>query len=102
MHFVIHAIDKPDALPRRQAVIDAHRAYAQDAPARLGLTVLISGPLLKDDGTTMGGSFFLLDAPDRASVDAFVAEDPIAAADVWDSVSVTPFIMRVNTMGEAQ
>lgn len=102
MHFIVHAVDKPDALLRRQAVIDAHRSYTREAPARHGIEVLISGPLFKDDGVTMGGSFFLLDAPNRSAVDALIADDPIANAEVWDSVSIKPFLLRVNAFEKSE
>lgn len=102
MHFVVHAIDKPDALERRRAIIDAHRAYTKDAPAEFGVTVLISGPLLKEDGETMGGSFFLLDAPDRDAVDNLIANDPISSADVWDNVRVSPFFLRQDNMSSPE
>lgn len=102
MHFVVHAIDKPDALERRQAIIDAHRAYTRDGPGKHGVKLLISGPLLKEDGETMGGSFFLLEAPDRRAVDALIANDPISSADVWDSVTISPFYLRQNNMSPTQ
>lgn len=47
MHFVVHALDKPDALSCRQAVLAAHRTYLDQAPARHGVRVLLSGPLSK-------------------------------------------------------
>ncbi len=98
MHFVVHAIDKPDALPRRLAVIEAHRAYLATAPARHGVTVLLSGPLLADDGETMQGSFFLLEAEDRAAIEALFADDPLGAADVWAARQVSAVMLRQNNL----
>lgn len=99
MQFIVHAIDKPDALPRRLAAIAAHRAFLDEAPARHGIRVLLSGPLVGDDGETMRGSFFLLDAPDRAAIEALFAEDPLGAADVWGERQVSAVILRQNTLG---
>ncbi len=98
MHFVVHALDKPDALPRRQAVLAAHRAYLDQAPARHGVRVLLSGPLTSDDGARMIGSFFLLEAPDRAAIEAMFASDPMATADVWKQRQVQAVTLRQNAM----
>lgn len=101
MHFVVHALDKPGTLDQRLAVIDQHRAYVADAPKTHGITVLMSGPLIADDGETMKGSFFLLDAPNRASIEAMFADDPIKQADIWGSLSVTAVHIRTNNMSAA-
>jgi uncharacterized protein YciI len=98
MHFVVHALDKLDALPRREAVLAAHRAYLDQAPARHGVRVLLSGPLTSDDGTRMIGSFFLLDAPERKAIDALFAWDPMATADVWDHRHLQAVTLRQNAM----
>ncbi|MDJ0824621.1 MAG: YciI family protein [Rhodobacter sp.] len=99
MRFVVHALDKPDALPRRLEVLAAHRAYLDTAPARHGVRVLLSGPMTADDGEAMLGSFFLLEAPNRAAVEAMFAEDPIATANVWAAVTMTAVSIRQNNMG---
>ena len=98
MHFVVHALDRPDALPRRQAVLGAHRAYLDTAPARHGVQVLLSGPLIADDGETMIGSFFLLDAESREVVEALFAEDPMSKADVWALRNLQMVMIRQNAM----
>jgi uncharacterized protein YciI len=36
----------------------------------------MSGPLVSDDGKTMIGSLFLIDAPGRLEVEAFNRADP--------------------------
>lgn len=94
MHFIVTCLDKADALPRRLAVIDAHRAYlaAHDHPVR----TLVSGPLVGDDGETMKGSHFLLEAESRAAVEAWQADDPLRHADVWDTIIIEAFQKRVD------
>ena len=54
----------------------------------------MSGPLVADDGTTMIGSLFLVEAPDRAAVEAFNAADPFKKADIWERVTITGFLRR--------
>ena len=98
MHFVIHALDKPNALPRRMQAIAAHRTHLDEAPAHHGVTILLSGPLTSDDGGQMCGSFFLVDAPDRAAVEALFAQDPLSSADVWATRTVTAVTIRQNNM----
>ena len=54
----------------------------------------MSGPLVADDGTSMIGSFFLIEAPDRATVERFNAADPFKQADIWERVTITGFLRR--------
>jgi uncharacterized protein len=95
MLFVLHALDKADGLPRRLAAYEAHKAFLTDTSG-FGLTIVMSGPLMTDDGVTMTGSFFLIEAPSRAHVERFNAADPFKAADVWATVSITAFSRRVG------
>lgn len=98
MRFIVHAIDKPEALPRRMSAIEVQRAYLDRAPAAHGLKVLLSGPLTDDEGQTMIGAFFLLDAPDRNSVEAFFAGNPLNCADVWENRTVKAANIRQDKM----
>jgi uncharacterized protein len=94
MHFVIHCLDRSDALPTRLAHYDEHKAYLAAPPLR----IVVCGPLLADDGETMIGSLFVVDADDRAAVDKFHRNDPFFAAGVWDedTVGIHPFRMRID------
>lgn len=93
MLFAIHAIDREDALPIRLQNYAAHRAYLQEANKQ-GVKIVISGPLTKDDGETMIGSLFLVEAESRDAVERFNANDPFHAADIWERVTITGFIKR--------
>jgi uncharacterized protein YciI len=93
MLFAIHALDKPGALPVRLANYDAHKAYLEGGD-RLPVTIVMSGPLVSDDGATMIGSLFLVEAPGRAEAEAFNSADPFAAAGVWEKVTITGFFRR--------
>lgn len=93
MLFAIHAIDRTGALPMRLANYDAHKAFLGDA-TRFGVKIVMSGPLVADDGATMIGSLFLIEAASRAEVEAFNRADPFAAAGIWEKVTITGFLRR--------
>ena len=61
MLFIIHAKDKAGALPTRLANYDAHKAFLSDTSPH-GVRIVMSGPLVADDGTSMIGSLFLVEA----------------------------------------
>lgn len=91
-HYVIHCLDAADTLPRRLEHYEEHKAYLAEAP----LHILVSGPLVKDDGKTMIGSFFLVEAKNRAEVEDFNKADPFARNRIWRSVHIHSFIKRVD------
>ncbi|PSO31905.1 YciI family protein [Bradyrhizobium sp. MOS002] len=93
MLFAIHALDRAGALPARLANYDAHKAFLSDT-TRFGVKIVMSGPLVSDDGERMIGSLFLIEAPGRRDVEAFNRADPFAAADIWDKVTITGFLRR--------
>ena len=93
MLFIIHAVDRTDALATRLEHYDAHKAFLSDT-SRFGVKIVMSGPLVADDGKTMIGSFFLLEAPGRTEVEAFHHSDPFLAAGIWKNVTITGFLRR--------
>lgn len=95
MRFVVHCVDKPDALPLRLAHYEAHKAHL--ASGRVA--TVVSGPLLADDGETMVGSLFIFEADRKEDVVAFNRADPFARAGVWATVHIHPFHMRVDNRG---
>ena len=86
-----------DAWPALRAITDAFGAdrlmWASDT-TRFGVKIVMSGPLVADDGKTMIGSFFLVEAPSRAEVEAFHQSDPFLAAGIWKNVTITGFLRR--------
>ena len=92
MHFIIHALDRPDALPARLALYQAHKDYLSTAP----LKTVISGPLVAEDGETMIGSCFVVEADSITDVQAFHDADPFKAAGVWEHVHINRFLKRVD------
>lgn len=85
--FVIHALDKPGALPLRMETRPAHLDYVKS----LGAAVKLAGPLLDEAGESIRGSLFIYEAPDRAALDAILAADPYVKVDLFAAVSVHPF-----------
>lgn len=90
MLFCLHIQDKPDRVETRKKFVDEHRAYQKDC----GVDVQLSGPLLAEDGETMIGSIFFIEAPDRAAVEGFIANDPFTKNDVWGEKILTRFLRR--------
>jgi hypothetical protein len=94
MHFMTHCLDKPGALDTRLAHYDEHRAYLANPSVHL----VVSGPLLADDGETMIGSCFLTEADSRADVEAFNQGDPFYEHGVWDrdTIRIHAFLKRID------
>jgi uncharacterized protein YciI len=91
--FALHAIDRPGALPHRMEHYAAHRAFIE-TEGEHGITVVLSGPLQSDDGEVMTGSLFIIEAPDRETVEAFAKADPFCRENVWGEISITRFHRR--------
>jgi uncharacterized protein len=85
-HFILHCVDHPGRLDLRMATRPAHLDYV----AGFGPMVALAGPLLDADGAPCG-SCFVLEAPDKAAVDAFAAGDPYAVAGLFATVTVHGF-----------
>ena len=92
MFFVIRCIDKPGMLETRMANMEPHKEYVSGKPIK----VLLSGPLTEDDGETIIGSFFMVEADERADVERFQHNDPLFNAGIWASVDVHAFAKRVD------
>ena len=93
MLFAVHALDPPDGLKNRLAHLEAHRAHLPTA-GDYDVTLVMSGPLVADDGETMIGSLLIVEAPDRAAVERFNRADPYAKSGVWAQVAITRFLRR--------
>lgn len=96
-YFIIHCLDHADALPRRLASHDAHRAYLAAAPVEC----VLRGPLMSDGGEHMIGSLFLVRARSKEAVMAFSRSDPFYQAGVWQTIHIHPFQPRVDVLGPA-
>lgn len=87
MGYAIIAWDGPDP-SRRMEVRDRHLAvitrWAQEGRLALGV------PLFTPDWKP-AGSLMVLEVPDKAGLDAYLAEEPFAAEGVWDRWTAYPF-----------
>jgi len=59
--------------------------------------VVTAGTLVADDGETPVGSIFVIDAADRAAVDAFTRSDPYHVNGVWERVTVHRYNKKRGT-----
>jgi uncharacterized protein YciI len=84
MHYVAICLDKPNSnelrLANRTAHLDYLRANSQ--------TIKSCGPFLSDDGLAMVGSLLIIEAEDRAGVEAVLAQDPYRKAGLFGSIDV--------------
>ena len=94
MIWIIVCKDKKDSLSKRLAIIDKHREYLSLNPIK----TLISGPLTHNDGKTMNGSFFMVEADEISEIYEFQKNDPLFRADVWEEVFISPFSKRVDNL----
>ncbi|TCT02205.1 YciI family protein [Aquabacter spiritensis] len=90
MLYSIHCLDGGDRSAMRAQHFQAHQDYLKAATVRL----VVAGPLLADDGETAVGSMFVIEAPDRATAEAFNHGDPFNKAGVWGTISITVFKKR--------
>jgi uncharacterized protein YciI len=75
MLFVVHALDKKDILPTRAKHYRAHCIHLDQAEEH-AVDVVTADILVADDGETPLGCIIIVDAADRATVDAFTRSDP--------------------------
>jgi uncharacterized protein YciI len=87
MHYVLYCLDKSGHSQMRADNRNAHLDYLK----RFGSAIFAAGPLLDDAGTGMIGSLLVMDFPDRAAVDSFIAGDPYSRAGLFASVRVSPW-----------
>lgn len=85
MLFVIRNIDKPDMAALRAANRPAHLAYLDSIAPVLKL----AGPFLAEDGETMTGSLWIVEAPDKAAALRLATDDPYAKAGLFERQTAT-------------
>ncbi len=91
--FVVYCKDKPGALDTRMATRPTHLDYLNGAGV-----VKAAGPLLDDAGSPVG-SMLIVEAEDRAAVQAFVDNDPYTLAGIFESVSIDGWRVGVGSIG---
>ena len=96
MLFVIHATDTGDGMRTRAKFYRAHRIHLDQAEQH-GADVITAGTLVADDGETPVGSIFVIDAKNRAAVDAFTRSDPYHVNKVWETVQIHGYNKKRGT-----
>jgi hypothetical protein len=79
MNFVVIGKDKGEGELRRRHRAD-HLAYVAGHQEK----IVYAGPLIEDG--RMIGSVFVFDVPDRAALDAYLAEDPYFREGIFETV----------------
>jgi uncharacterized protein len=84
--FLVIAHGRPGMTDKHDELVDEHRRYVADG----GYTdsMIMSGPLLGEDGEEWLGSTFAIDLPDRATLDALLAGDPFVREDLYADVEI--------------
>ncbi len=85
MLYALICDDKPGGLDIRKATREAHLDYIRTTGV-----VAQAGPLL-DAAGEMAGSLVILDVPDLAAAEAWAANDPYAAAGLFERVAIRPW-----------
>ena len=83
MQFIIKAIDGENMLEKRMAVRPRHL----EGMKQLGRQIICAGGLLDEEGR-MKGSVLVVEFPDRAALDAYLASEPYVLEHVWEKVEV--------------
>jgi uncharacterized protein YciI len=86
MLFALICTDRPGGTALRQSTRPAHLAYLDNHADKM----VQAGALLDPDGQPCG-SLFLMEAPDRATVEAFAAADPYAGVGLFESTVIRSF-----------
>ena len=82
--FTITAIDEPEADARRAAVAADHHKFQASVMDRY----IARGPMQRDDGAGLIGSFMIMEYPDRAACDEFWAQEPLNYGGVFNDVTI--------------
>ncbi len=84
--WIVRGMLRPDGgAEARAAALDPHLEYLRASRDR----IRFAGPLLAADGATALGALTLLDAPDRAAAEAWLAAEPYNKAGAFGEVSFT-------------
>lgn len=92
MQFLVRAYDGPDMLEKRMAVRPRHL----EGMKVLGEQIIAAGGLLDEDGK-MKGSALIMEFPDRAALNEYLAAEPYVVEGVWQKIVVEPMnVVLVN------
>lgn len=83
MQFIVKAYDGAGKLEKRMEVRPRHLAGMQAVSEH----ILCAGGMLDDEGK-MKGSVLIVDFPDQAALDAYIATEPYAVEHVWEKIEI--------------
>ena len=83
MQFLVKAYDGPNMLEKRMEVRPRHL----EGMRALGKQIICAGGLLDDEGN-MKGSALVMEFPDRAALDEYIANEPYVIEGVWQKIEV--------------
>ena len=83
MQFLVIAYDGEGMLEKRMAVRPRHL----EGMKALGSQVIAAGGLLDEEGK-MKGSALMMEFPDRAALDQYLAAEPYVVEGVWQKIEV--------------
>jgi uncharacterized protein YciI len=86
MLFAVTIEDRPGMAETRRSVRAAHLAWLERHRAML----VVAGPIMDAAGNSIG-SVRVIDAPDRAAVEALTEGDPFAKAGCFARVAINPY-----------
>ena len=86
--FFIRSYYKPDSLYLREQAMETHLAHLRAHADKIHF----AGPLLSDDGTTPIGTMCIIEMPDRAAAEAYVAGDGFAQAGMLEAPEIIRFV----------
>lgn len=81
MNFVVIGKDKGDGSLRREQR-PGHLKFVSEKQS----IIVYAGPLIEDG--RMIGSLFVFDVPDRAALDAYLAEDPYFTRPIFETIEI--------------
>ena len=91
MQFIVKAYDGEGMLEKRMAVRPRHL----EGMKKLGKQIICAGGLLDDEGN-MKGSALVMEFPDLAALDDYLANEPYVTEGVWQKIDVE--VMNVVLM----
>ncbi len=86
--FFIRSYYKPDSLHLRDQAMETHLAHLRAHADKIHF----AGPLLTDDGATPIGTMCIIEMPDRAAAEAYVAGDGFAKAGMLEEPEIIRFV----------
>ena len=85
--FLINARDKADSTQLRLKTRSAHLEWARNSLDHIHM----AGPVLAEDGVTMIGSTFIIEAGSLADAQTWADSDPYNLAGLFETVEITAF-----------